>query len=64
MRKVKVTQAEKQEFIDDFITLCERHSLTFKHYHVDYDEYDSDEGYEVVPIDTAWGYPHEFTSAL
>jgi hypothetical protein len=32
------------------IALCREYGLKLKYYHVEYDQYDSDEGFEIVPL--------------
>ena len=51
MRKSKLSHEAKQAFIDAILAVCREHKMTLKHYYVEYDEYDSDEGMEIEPLD-------------
>lgn len=58
----KITHQQAQAFIADLRAVIERHQLMFEHYHIEYDEWDSDEGYEIVPLSTSMDL-HNIVSA-
>ncbi len=43
------TEAELTAFKEALKALFIEHGLSIRHYHIQYDEYDSDDGIEIVP---------------
>lgn len=58
-----MTKTERQTRVDafkaDILRVCEQHGLTLSPWRVEYDEYDSDEGLEILP-----GEPYDIRSAV
>ena len=46
----KPTYEQKQAFLTDILDICKKHQLYLRHCHVEYDDYDEDNFFEIVHL--------------
>lgn len=53
-KKRKLDYDAVEAFKAELVTVCLKHGMSLEYYHHQYDEYDSDEGFQVIPITGDW----------